>query len=61
MNLQLKAIETTNIEQRLTKLEKRLAEADGELDDKTQVRCSSDATEASTKFLRIQWARGTID
>jgi hypothetical protein len=36
MNLQLRAIETTNIEQRLTKLEKRLAEADGELDDNTQ-------------------------
>jgi hypothetical protein len=37
MNLQLKAIEATNIEQRLTKLEKRLGEADGELDDNTQV------------------------
>jgi hypothetical protein len=36
MNLQLRAIETTNIEQRLTKLEKRLGEADGELDDNTQ-------------------------
>jgi hypothetical protein len=35
MNLQLRAIETTNIEQRLTKLEKRLAEADyGDFDNK---------------------------
>ncbi len=34
MNLQLRAIETANIEQRLTKLEKRLAGADyGDLDD----------------------------
>ena len=37
MNLQLRAIETANIEQRLTKLEKRLAEVDGDLDDNTQV------------------------
>jgi len=35
MSLQLRAIETTNIEQRLTKLEKRLAEADyGDFDNK---------------------------
>ena len=35
MSLQLRAIETTNIEQRLTKLEKRLAGADyGDLHDK---------------------------
>lgn len=36
MSLQLKAIEATNIEQRLTKLEKRLAVPDGEFDDNTQ-------------------------
>ena len=36
MSLQLRASETTNIERRLTKLEKRLGEADGELDDNTQ-------------------------
>ena len=37
MNLQLRAIETANIEQRLTKLEKRLAEVDGALDENTKV------------------------
>lgn len=37
MNLQLRAIETANIEQRLTKLEKRLVGAEGALDDNTNV------------------------
>ncbi|HSZ01555.1 MAG TPA: hypothetical protein VK788_18800 [Terriglobales bacterium] len=37
MNLLLRAIETADLDQRLVEVEKRLAEAEGEPDDNTQV------------------------
>jgi hypothetical protein len=36
MNLQLRAIETANLEQRLAKVEKQLAEAKRDFDDNTK-------------------------
>ena len=55
MNLQLHAIKTADIEQRVAKLEKLLADAEGNLDDNTKVpgKLSRATSRSSAKLPQI--------